>query len=118
MSMADPAIIIYIERAQGVTTDLVIDVEIDPRYISDDVLKEIKLAFMNPDTGLLIPERMGIGKPLFRSVLFATALEINGAISVRNIVWDGATFSVFAKTPGAGKFFDFENGSFTVTINE
>ncbi len=99
----------------GVATPLVhtlaIQVEIDPSYLEADVLAAVRSALMDPDSGLLAPERVGIGLPLFRSRILEFVLRVPGAISVPSLRLDNVPFATWAISPGAGNYFDFENGS-------
>jgi hypothetical protein len=59
---------------------------------------------------LLEPERLGIGRALFRSHILQAVLAVTGAVAVRAITFDGDPFVDFGKTPGPGAYFDFESG--------
>jgi hypothetical protein len=109
-SLTDPTTPIAVEQAEAVPTGLKLDVQIDPRFLWTSVLNELRTRLTNPENGLLAPAGLGIGKPLFRSQIFAAAAAVPGVLAVRNIFWNNAPFSVFAKTPRAGKYFDFEKG--------
>lgn len=102
---------ITVEQAQVVAAELSLDIEIDPRYIEKNVLAEVRTTLTNAETGLLAPENVGIGKPMFRSRIFEAVLSVEGTVAVRGIFWNGASFTNFGKTPGAGRYFDFERGS-------
>jgi len=114
--MADPSLVLQIELASPRITSINIDVQIDEKYVEDKVLANLRTAYTNTSTGLLAPEVLGIGRPVFRSRIFETALDIDGVVAVHNILWNGETLESFAKTPGAGYYFDFENGE--ILINE
>jgi hypothetical protein len=75
----------------------------------------VRAALLNQDTGLLAPERIGIGKPLLRSRLFAAVLAVPGAVAGRGLLFNNAPLTDYGVSPGAGNYFDFENGS--VVIN-
>jgi hypothetical protein len=108
--MADPATPISVTQAVAAPRELSLDIEIDPLYLEDDVIVRVRDALLNPSYGLLAPERVGIGKPLYRSRIFATVLSVAGALAVRSVQLGAFPFLVFAVTPGAGKYFDFETG--------
>ena len=110
-NLSEPSIPISAEVAEGTSTTLSLDVEIDSRYLEKNVLKAIRKALMDKETGLLSPERIGIGQPVFRSRIFEAVVEVPGAVGVRDIEWNSAPFSAFAKKPEAGKYFDLEKGS-------
>jgi hypothetical protein len=111
-SMSDPSTIFHVEPAVGLISSLEIDIETDPMFVYDDVVKSVREMFMNPETGILIADRIGIGAPLFQSRIFSAAMTVRGVSSVKNILIDDQPFIDFGKSPGAGKYFDFENGSF------
>jgi hypothetical protein len=73
------------------------------------VLSAARTALMDVDTGLLPPERLGIGKPLFRSQLFEFLLRVTGVVSVTGLTYNSAPFSAFGIKPAAGHYFDFSN---------
>ena len=65
---------------------------------------------MNTETGLLAPERIGISQALFRSRIFEDVLDIAGATAVTGLLKDEGPFDPYGVSPGAGKYFDLENG--------
>lgn len=113
-SVSDPSTPILAEQAEAVPIRLDLDVGIDARYIEQNVLLAIREALANLDNGLLAPENVGIGKPLFRSRIFEAVLSIEGTIGVQAIFWNQLPFNTFAKTPGAGRYFDFEQGGLQI----
>jgi hypothetical protein len=108
--LSDPATPIEVSQAQPTPVTLSISIEIDPRRFEADVLAAVRAALMNTETGLLAPERIGIGLPLFRSRIFETVLEVPGAIAVNGLLWNSEPFSPYGRAPQAGKYFDLENG--------
>jgi hypothetical protein len=110
-ALADPTTPINVSAATPVAREISLDIEINPRYLEEDVLVAVRDALLNKETGLLSPERIGIGKPLYRSRIFETVLAVAGALAVRGLLIDGVGFSDFAITPGAGNYFDFESGA-------
>ncbi len=113
-SMSDPTTEIDVLQAGGKPVRLSLSIEIDPRYRPEVVLAQVRAILMNPGTGLLSPERIGIGKPLYRSRIFETVLSVRGVVSVHGIHWDDAPFDVFAKHPGKGNYFDLKNGTLEI----
>ena len=113
-SVTDPSLIIAAEPATAVTVRLHINVEIDPRYTASDTIQSLRKRLTAPAEGFLTPEKLGVGRPIYRSQIFAEALKTEGITAVKSILWNGDTFNEFAKTPGAGRFFDIEN---TLIIN-
>jgi hypothetical protein len=114
-ALSDPSTPIDVEVAQPLAPALAIDVETDPGAMADDVALAVHAALLDPDTGLLARNRIGVGKPVFRSAIFEAALSVPYALGVRAIHWNGSIFVVYGKSPGAGKYFDFEAGNLTVT---
>ena len=107
-AIKDPTTPIKIEQAQPVTIALAVTIQIDPRYVETTVLAEVRSKLLNPKNGKLIPEQVGIGKPFYRSKLFADILSIEGTESISSVFWNKHPLSIFAVTPGAGHYFDFE----------
>lgn len=114
-ALSDPSTPIDVEVAQALSPALAIDVETDPRAMADDVAGEVHAALLDPETGLLAKSRIGVGKPVFRSAIFEAVVSVPHALGVRAIHWNGSIFLVYGKSPGAGKYFDFEAGNLTVT---
>ena len=109
-ALTDPSTPIAVEQAAGVPVSIAIEVEVDERYVAETVLKNVRLVLSLPGTGLLSPEKLGVGKPLFRSTIFKAIVEVEGVVSVTKISWNGETFSSYAMKAPAGSYFDFENG--------
>jgi hypothetical protein len=66
-------------------------------------------------TGLLSPEQIGIGAPLFRSRILAEVLAVEGVSSVGGLLWQGAPLDAYGVTPGNGAYFQV---SLTVNATE
>ena len=108
-SLSQPDTPVQVERAVTTATTLTIQLVTDPKRFEMDVLTAARSALMNVETGLLPPERLGIGKPLFRSQLFDFLLNVPGVLSVNGLYLDSLPFSSFGIKPEAGHFFDFTN---------
>ena len=102
---------IDVEPATPLPRTLAIQIAIDPRYLEADVVAAVRAALMDPESGLLAPERVGIGLPLFRSRIYDAVLRIPGAASVSGLLLDGVDFGAWAVAPNAGQYFDFEGGA-------
>jgi hypothetical protein len=113
--LSDPTTPFSVDEAVPQTVSLSISVETDPRRIAGDVATAVKAALLDKNTGLLPPERIGIGATLFRSQIFEAVLSVTGAIAVDGLLWNGAAFDPYGMNPGAGNYFDFEDG--TVSVN-
>jgi len=115
---SDTTVPIDVAPAKGLKRVLSIDLEIDALHSDAAVVAAARNKLMDRDTGLIAPETIGIGKPLFRSRLFEAVMEVEGVKAVRVIQWDGQPFITFAKHPGAGKYFDLELGRLLSNITE
>jgi hypothetical protein len=113
-ALSDPTTPFSVDPATPVAAHLAISVETDPRRIAGDVASAVRSTLLDTGSGLLAPERIGIGATLFRSRLFQTILDVPGAVAVDGLLWNGAPFDLYGITPGAGNYFDFENGTLIV----
>ncbi len=120
--LSDPTTPIAVDVAIPIPITMSIDVEIDERYMEDDVLNKIRTALMDSETGLLSPERIGIGKPLFRSRVFEAVMSVEGTLSVRDIIfkflWFQWSWTTHALKSPAGTYFDFEKGGLLLSSKE
>ena len=108
-AIADPSTPIEVLQAQPLTVDLTIDVETDPAQDTPTVLTAVQAELLAPGTGVLEPEQLGIGTPLFRAAIMQAALTVPGTVSVRALTWNGVDFSQYGYGPGVGQYFDFES---------
>ncbi|QAA81842.1 hypothetical protein EI546_08975 [Aequorivita sp. H23M31] len=113
-SMADPTTPITIEKASSIPILISVEIKVDPRYLEEDIIKALRTHLTNTDTGILSPENIGIGKPLFRSKIFEEILDIEGIESVQNLQLNGSNFSEPGVVPGTGRFFDIEKGELLI----
>lgn len=109
--LSDPTTPIEVDQAQAVDAALSISIAIDPRYLEPVVLSTVRTVLMNTESGLLSPEHVGIGSPLFRSRIFDAVLAVAGAVAVTGLLLNGVSFDPYGVSPGTGKYFDFENGT-------
>jgi hypothetical protein len=117
-SVADPATPIKVETAIFNPLDISLNIKIDPRYLEEDVIIELREYLTNSDNGLLAPENIGIGRPLFRSRIFESVLNVEGIEAVQSILIGGLGFGNFAITPGTGRYYDIEQGKLTINGKE
>jgi hypothetical protein len=108
-SLTQPDTPIQVERAVATAARLSIQLAYDPKRFEADVLASARTALMDVETGLLPPERLGIGKPLFRSKLFDFLLSVTGVTSVTGLSYGYSPFSNYGIKPPAGHYFDFSN---------
>jgi hypothetical protein len=113
-AITDPSTPIDATPAQALTPTLALDVETDSRYIAADVAAAVKALLIDAEHGILSNERVGVGTPIFRSVIFEAVLSVPGATGVRSLQWNQQVFDAYGKSPGAGKYFDFESGNLIV----
>jgi hypothetical protein len=102
--LSDPTVDFQVDNAMPRTVNLVLSVDVDPRYVTADVHAAVSTALTG---GLLATGYLGVGNPLFRSQLFEAVLAIAGTTAVSGIYWNYKPFTEFAKTPGSGHYFDF-----------
>ena len=102
---------IDVEAATAVPGWMAIQVTIDPTYQAPDVLAQIRSSLMDPETGLLSPECVGIGLPLYRSRIYEYVMNVSGALSVASLTVAGFDFNTWAISAGAGNYYDFQNGN-------
>jgi hypothetical protein len=87
----------------------------DPRRDGAAVVAEARALLLAPGIGLLEPEQLGIGQPLFRSRIMQTVLSVRGVLSVSSLTWNGMPFEDYGQSAGAGRYFDFESGGLVVS---
>jgi hypothetical protein len=109
-SLTQPDTPIQVEPAVAWAETLSIQLTHDPKRFEEDVLTAARTALMDLETGLLPPERLGIGKPLFRSRLFEFLLNLTGVTSVTGLTYGYVPFTDYGIKPPAGHYFDFSNG--------
>ncbi|MBD0255685.1 MAG: hypothetical protein ICV83_08190 [Cytophagales bacterium] len=113
-NMADPSTVILVTQAQAVPLTIHLNVQPDPRYAQEVVTKQVRHALLDPQAGLLAPERIGIGQPLFRSKIFEAVLRTEGTAAVEGLSLDGRDFSAYGTSPGAGRYYDVEAGGLVI----
>ena len=113
-SYSDPTVAIRVEKAQARIVVLSLNIRIDPRSLAADVIADVREALTDPLKGLLAPENIGIGDPLYRSRIFGEVLKIKGAVAVESININGAGFYEFAVVPGTGYYFDVQQGQLII----
>ena len=61
---------------------------IDSRYKVENVKTDIIQKCFEKKDGLLIPEKMGINQPLFRSRISEFILQVQGVLNIEKILWN------------------------------
>jgi hypothetical protein len=110
-----PSTPIKASPAAAIPATLVVDVRVDRRYQLAQVQAAVIARLTAAGTGVLSPEQIGIGAPLFRSRIFAEALAVAGATTLGGLLWQGAPLEDFGVTPGEGAWFQV---SLTVNATE
>lgn len=113
-SVSDPSTPITVEKALSKPLFISLNIKINPRYLEEDVIAELRENLLNTDNGLLAPENIGIGLPLFRSRIFENVLNVEGTEAVQSILVGSNNFGKFAVVPGTGYYFDIEQGSLII----
>jgi len=106
----DPATLIEVEPAKANTVTLRICVRVDVKYVGSFVEESVRDSLLDPQRGILSPERVGIGEPLYRSRVLGAVETVAGVSSVAGLQFRGSPFSRIAEHPGPGRYFDFEAG--------
>lgn len=117
-SVSDPSTPITVETALSNPLFISINVKIDPRYLEEDVIKQLRKTLTETGNGLFAPENIGIGLPLYRSKIFENVLNVAGTEAVQSILIGGNNFADFAIVPGTGYYFDIEKGSLIINGKE
>ena len=113
-NVSDPSTSITVEKATAIPTTISLNIQIDPRYMEADVLQQVRLTLTDKRSGLITPENIGIGQPLYRSKVFETVLKTPGTVAVESISLNRKGFNDFAAAPGAGRYFDIERGMLVI----
>lgn len=87
-------------------SNLVINLGLDPRADSEWVLEAVRQTLTDNQTGLLALAQIPIGRPLFRSQLFAAILGVAGTQSVQSMTINGRP-APFAIPTAEGHYRDF-----------
>ena len=109
--LTDPSTSTSVKVATAVPVKLSLSVEVDSQYLVSRVTAAVKAKLTTKKTGILSPEQIGIGCPLYRSHIFEAVLSVTGVKSVQSLSWNGKSFPAFAVKPGAGKYFDLETSA-------
>jgi hypothetical protein len=117
-NFSEPTTAIDATPATPVPVSLALDVVVASNRHPEDVLPLVRAALTAPETGLLSAERVGIGAPVFRSRVLQAVAAVEGVEAVRGILWNGSDFADYGYAPGAGNYFDLEDGQLTLAAEE
>lgn len=106
VGQADPTTPLVVQQATAQSSELTINVTVDPRFSPQTVREQIRQALTHPETGLFALANIPIGRPLFRSQIFAAVLAIEGADAVSALTLDGSP-APFALTVPQGHYRNF-----------
>ena len=87
-------------------SNLVIDLEVDPRSNPQTVKERVYQTLTDAETGILSLANIPIGRPLFRSRIFESILGVAGTQSVRAITVNGSP-APFALVAREGRYYNF-----------
>jgi hypothetical protein len=120
--LSDPTVPLIVEAATGDPTRIDLSVLVLPDYEPSRVLNAVRdrvfAAATTPGTGgLLRPEQLGVGQPLFESQISEAVVGVDGVQSLEEVVVDWVPFFSYGYgiKPPAGHYLDFETGG--VVIN-
>jgi hypothetical protein len=105
-SLTQPDTPLQVERAEATPARLSIQLVCDPKRFEAEVLLAARAALTDSETGLLAPEQLGIGKPLYRSKLFECLLRIPGVTAITGLSYGDMPFPGFGVKSPAGTYFD------------
>lgn len=113
----DAPITVVSAPPQSARIDL--DIQIDPLYVSDDVVAAVCTALFEAVTlpgtgGLLQPERLGPDGVVFASVVVQAVMAVPGVADLRSMGFDDTPFIETGRSPAAGTYFDFADGGIWV----
>ncbi|MCX4247459.1 baseplate J/gp47 family protein [Paraliomyxa miuraensis] len=121
---AEPGVRFSLAEATPRAATLAVGVLVDTRFVESDVAQAVEDALLDEDTGPLVPQNMGIGQTVYRSVVFERILRVPGVVSVTSISLfvAGSAVDMFTACagadPGDGAYFAFDAASITVSSVE
>jgi hypothetical protein len=86
---AEPGTLVRVQKLQPWNASLLVDLEIDPAYLPEEVRAAVDARLWDDFSGLLAPRNIPIGRPLFRSRVYAAIHEIDGVIAVTGLSFGG-----------------------------
>ncbi len=84
--------------------NLTVSILTHPDYIADDVAADVLEALTGKD-GFLLPERIGINRPLIRSRILERVARVEGVLVPAGLTIDGQVFSSALIPPETGTYF-------------
>jgi Baseplate J-like protein len=106
LGQSDPNTPIAVCEATALSSSLTVDLIVAARFRSDEVEQAVAEALTESEKGLLAPENIPIGLPLFRSAILEQIHAVPGVASVRAMRFNGAE-APFGIAAGEGEYRDF-----------
>ncbi len=108
-ALSDPDVVYQVETAKAVKLDVVsVDINTDQRFDMNKIISDVRKCLIEEGTGILCPEKLGIGRPLFRSCVYEAVMAIEGVTAVSAILLGGEPFGEFGRCPGPGNYFTID----------
>jgi hypothetical protein len=104
LAQAAPGTGVVVALATPMPRSFTADLDLDPAYPQGETLRAAEAALFDASSGLLSPQTMPIGGPIFRSVIVARLHDVPGVRAVRALRFDGAPMG-WAVRPGEGAYF-------------
>ncbi|MCH5376635.1 MAG: hypothetical protein JJ992_21925, partial [Planctomycetes bacterium] len=98
------------EAGEAPYSTLSITLEIAGKHDPDIVRAAALAGLFDPQTGILAPANVEIGRPLFRSVLTHRLHQVAGVASVVSVLLDNQAMA-HAVSPGSGNWFNLQAGT-------
>jgi predicted phage baseplate assembly protein len=128
IGLAEQSLIITVTQAVAIPMDLNLNVEIDTRFNTSDVLAAVVKKLTDPDTGPLAPAQASIGGQFLASPLYETVQDVPGVISLQSaslsLVFPEPDISIDANLGAdhvvcvpAGTYFDFVGPDAQITTS-
>ena len=115
-ALADPTTPVEAEVAVAEPHDVALDLAVDPALEPAAVAEAVRAALADGDEALLAPASLGVEGPLFRSVLFEAALDVDGVVAVQGVTVDDLPWDEVALVPADGTWLDLvEAGALLVS---
>ena len=118
-NLSEPSLQVDVLEAIASSLRLSLTIEFDAAtYRAEDVLPAIRSRLMDPESGLLAPANIGIGRPLFRSAIYGEVLAVPGAVAVTGLLANGLPLTDMGLQPDPGHWFDVADGGLVLNGQE
>jgi hypothetical protein len=89
----------------------------DPRYDDAAVQASLTVALLDPNTGPLGNNVVGIGQSIYQSQIDAACMAVPGVMAIQNVVMTPPGSSLQRYSPGAGSYFSVLNDGQHLLLN-